>query len=63
MKRLLLALFVCHLASCDVKLEPVPEPEATPAPTSKTAATPKPGEWLMKDYKNPLDTKGKKQGK
>jgi hypothetical protein len=63
MKRLLLALFVCHFAGCDVKLEPPPEPEATPAPAPKAAATPKPGEWLMKDYKNPLDSKPTKQSR
>ena len=58
----LLVLFpaMVLLAGCDktelFKLEPdkaTPVPAPTPAPVA--AATPKPPDWMWKDYKNPLD--------
>ena len=39
-------------------------PPATPVPTPVAKASPAPGNWMWKDYKNPLDAhkeKGKKK--
>jgi hypothetical protein len=37
---------------------PTPVPTPTPAPVAK--ATPSKGNWMWKDYQNPLDAKKKK---
>ena len=56
---LLLSLALCT-AGCDMDkvtgvqsepATPVPVPKATPTPVPK----PKQGEWMFKNYKNPLD--------
>ena len=64
MKALPLLLAALFLAGCDMnKITSVEEP-ATPVPTPKPVATPKPtpkqGEWMYKNYKNPLDPPARK---
>jgi len=65
MKALLLVVTAFSFAACDVQKtiglsspDPTPTPAPTPAPTPQ--ATPKRGEWMFKNYKNPLDQRPKK---
>ena len=57
MKVLLLLLAAVFVAGCDVdkitgvKSEPTPVPRPVATPTPK----PKQGDWMYKNYKNPLD--------
>jgi hypothetical protein len=41
---------------------PTPVPP-TPAPAAKAKASPTPGNWMWKDYQNPLDASRKKPKK
>ena len=56
----LLLLAAVFTAGCDMdKITGVQSEPATPVPTPKPVATPTPkpkqGEWMFKNYKNPLD--------
>jgi hypothetical protein len=42
----------CGDAGSAIFGKPTPEPTPEPPPTK---ATPKPGDWMWKDYKNPLE--------
>jgi hypothetical protein len=63
MKPLLLVFTAFCFAACDVqKITGIqsPEPTPTPAPAPTPKASPKPGDWMFKNYKNPLEQKPKK---
>ena len=63
MKSLVCVLVAFAVIGCDGKsifslgADPTPDP-VTPAPTPKP--TPVPGEWRLKDYRNPLEQKPRK---
>lgn len=60
MKTLLVIFTATFLAGCDmdkitgIASEPTPQP-ATPIRVATPKPTPKPGEWMWKQYKNPLE--------
>jgi hypothetical protein len=63
MKVLPLILAAALLTGCDVeKMTGIRTQEPTPAPTPAPTPKPKekPGEWMFKNYKNPLDHPQKK---
>ena len=60
MKFLAFLLVAVLIAGCDMdKITSVGSEPATPVPTPKPTPTPVPkpkqGEWMLKNYKNPLD--------
>lgn len=59
MKRVLLAVLAGTIAGCEepVAVESTPPPTPAAPPTPVARATPKPGDWMWKDYQNPLEKK------